>query len=256
MVIRKVIRASAWLFLSVACVALAGCASPPPQPVVEQPPAEDAQALQPLPERQAGPELPPPKLDEVQQAVARIFKGAVVLDKKHNPNFLVGDFNGDLSEDVAVIVKPAEGKLSELNQEFPNWIAREPYLEATTDEASKPLLNPASGQTVRFEQNDVLLAIIHGYGPQGWRTPEATQTHLLRGVVGESIRKLPLKEAKNVYKGKQPFPSIYGDLIQETLAGQTGFVHFAGAFYQWYDPKNFKPESLTGPAHPEMSRLR
>src|SRR5882724_7184183 len=41
----------------------------------------------------------PPRLDEVQQAVARVFKGAVLVDSTRNPNFLAGDFNGDGSQD-------------------------------------------------------------------------------------------------------------------------------------------------------------
>ena len=250
-----------WLIVVLGLAGLCGCAKPPAQRLIEEP--VEAQKVEPpgpaLPPTEIQ-NLPPPTLAEVQDGVTRIFKDAVVIDASRKPSFLVGDFNGDLSEDLAVVLKPTEGKLSDLNQEFPNWIAREP-VEAVLAKtrplahpAVKPLPNAAAGQTVRFEQTDVLLAIIHGYGPRGWHDPEATQTHLMRDVVGTNMRILPYKEAAKTYKGIRPFPSISGDLIQETLVGQSGFLHFAGSMYGWYDPRNYKP--VAGPVHSAMSRMR
>ncbi|MEK6299191.1 MAG: hypothetical protein AABO41_00590 [Acidobacteriota bacterium] len=206
-------------------------------------------------------DVPPGKPEEVQAAVTRIFKDAVVFDASRKPGFLLGDFNGDLSQDLAVIIRPAEGKLSELNREFPNWIAREPLREVLPKSkllasAAKPSHNPAAGQTVRFEQSDVLLAIIHGSGPLGWRDPDATQTHLLRDAVGTDLRTLPRKGAVKAYRGTKPFPTIYGDLIQETLIGQSGFLHFAGGVYGWYDRKNYKPENAPMAGHVPVSAMK
>jgi hypothetical protein len=215
------------------------------------------------PQGSEAPKLPPPKLEEVQAAVKRIFKDAVTIDPSRKPNFLVGDFNGDLSQDVAVILKPAPGKLSELNQEFPNWLAREPLKEVLLPKskilaqpiAARPSNGPAAGQTVRFEQGDVMLAIIHGSGPKGWRDPEATQTHLLRDVVGTDMKTLAFKSAAETYKGTKPFPVIYGDLIQQTLIGQSGFLHFTGGVYAWYDQKNYRPKTIAMPRHAGMSAM-
>jgi hypothetical protein len=258
----KAIIASSWLVVVMACVALSGCAKPPEQPVVEKPPEpEKSAAVSPPPERpKEMPQLPSPKLEQVQQAVRRVFKEAVVIDATRSPSFLVGDFNGDQSQDLAVILKPAEGKLSELNREFPNWIAREPLNEVLpksnvlASSAAKSRPDPASGQTVRFEQSDVLMAIIHGNGSMGWHDPEATQTHLLRHVVGSDLKTMPFKEAAKAYRGVKPFPPIYGDLIRETLIGQSGFIHFTGGVYGWYDPKNYKPEAVPMHGHPMASR--
>jgi len=205
-------------------------------------------------------QLTPPKAEEVQAAVTRIFKGAVVIDEGRKPSFLVGDFNGDVSQDLAVIIKPAEGKLSELNQEFPNWIAREPLGEVLPKPrllaASGPSPDAAAGQTIRFEQGDVLFAIIHGSGPVGWRDPDATQTHLLREVVGDNLRVLPRADVLKAYKGTRPFPTVYGDLIQETLIGQSGFIHFKGGVYGWYDRKNYKPEIVPMAGHAPVRAMR
>jgi len=256
------LMAALWLIVIVAWAATCGCARPQ-QAMVEQPPApeksESPSAPPPAVEKTL---LPPPQLEQVQEAVRRVFKDAVTIDFGRNPCFLVGDFNGDESQDLAVVLKPSEGKIAELNQEFPNWIAREPLKEVLLPKskvlsqraAAKRESNPSAGQTVRFEQKDVLLAIIHGYGPNGWQDPEATQTHLMRDVVGSDLRVVRLQDAAKTFKGIKPFPNIYGDLIGETLIGQSGFLHFAGSIYDWYDPKNYLPE--LGPAHPAMSRMR
>lgn len=263
MLAKKGIKSSLWSAVFMAALGLSGCAKPPGPPPVEQlPPPQAPGAIAPS-APQVELVLPPPKPEEVQLAVKRIFKGAVVIDPDRKPSFLVGDFNGDQSQDLAVVLKPADGKLSELNQEFPSWIAREPIKEVLQPKskimartvAARPSVNPASGQTVRFEQSDVLLAIIHGSGPSGWRDPEATQTHLLRDVVGADMTMLPLKSAVKAYKGIKPFPNIYGDLIQQTLIGQSGFLHFTGGVYGWYDPKNYKAAAL-GPAHAGMSGMK
>ena len=242
---------------------LAGCAKPP-QANPEQPPAPQQVAASVQSEKtQTMPALTAPTLEEVRRNVDVVFKEAVVIDTNHDPNFLIGDFNGDESQDVAVVLRPAAGRLAELNQEFPNWIAREPLKEllmaksaALDPRSARSSPNPAAGQTVRFEQSDVLLAIIHGQGSQGWRDPQATQTHLLRGVVGSNLRTQTSKAALRVYRTSKPLPPIFGDVIQEVLIGQTGFLYFAGALYEWYDPKNYKSESSSMPAHSTMSKTR
>jgi hypothetical protein len=248
MILKRTLQKPLWLVI-ISAPMLFGCSrSSTATPIEEHapvPPATEA-VSQPAPAADIQ-VLSAPKSEEVQEAVNRVFKSAVVIDHHKTPGFLVGDFNGDLSQDLAVILKPADGHLSELNQEFPNWIAREPLKEVLLPKSkvlspvSSRSSNPALGQTIRFEQNDVLLAIIHGNGPKGWRDPEATQTHLLRDVVGTNMKTLPLRGAVNAFKGKRPFPTIYGDLIQQTLIGQSGFLHFTGGIYGWYDPKNYYP---------------
>lgn len=259
---KTVLKKQSWLLTIVsASIVFFGCAKQaPPQPVAEQAPvAPTTEATaQPAPPAESQ-KLPAPKPEEVQEAVSRIFKTAVIIDRDRNPGFFAADFNGDQSQDLAVIVKPAEGKLSELNQEFPNWLAREPIKDILLPK-SKALTvaarnsNPAAGQTIRFEASDLLLAIIHGYGSKGWRDPEATQTHLLRDVVGNDMSIMPFNVAVKTYRGIRPFPAIYGDLIQQKLVGQSGFLHFTGGIYGWYDPKHYSPD--IGPVHARMSRMK
>ena len=178
---------------------------------------------------------------EVNEAVTRVFKDAVSLDSEHNPNFVTGDFNGDSSVDVAVILKPAAGKLDEMNQQSPPWILRDPF--ATS--------KPAATQ-MKIAGNEPLLAVIHGYGARGWRDSQATQTYLLRNSVGREMSTRTRTEVVNASQGK-PIPRLVGDSIAELLRGQNGYLFFNGAQYAWYDPKTFKGEAETRLAHQGMS---
>jgi hypothetical protein len=196
------------------------------KPKAEPPPSSLAQADQP----QQMSNLPPPELNSVQEAVKRVFKDSALIDTSRKPPFIAGDFNGDLSQDIAVILKPAPGKLSEMNEEFPNWILRD--LSAPSEPRAPQL---------RVEENEMLLAIIHGYGPKGWRDPEATQTYLLKNAVGSGMETHQPKDVAAASQGKK-MPRLRGDAIGEILKATPGYLYYAGATYSWYDPKNFKGE--------------
>jgi len=86
----------------------------------------------------------------------------MTIDNNQSVPFLVGDFNGDNSEDIAITVKPAKGKLSELNGEYVNWIVEDPRQVHHSPEQKK--------QPVTVGRDDLLLAVIHGYEREGWRS--------------------------------------------------------------------------------------
>ena len=166
-----------------------------------------------------------PKLSEVQEAVKRVFKDAAVIDSNYNPNFVSGDFNGDASQDIAVVLRPA--KLEQINQELPPWLVREPRNQKTSRAPAK------------IEKDEVVLAVIHGFGPNHWRDPEATQTFVLKNVVGNSLKVHSPNEFVTANSGRK-LPRPQGDLIGETLQGTPGYLYYANATYSWYDPKTFK----------------
>src|SRR4030095_2521382 len=114
MLSKKAIHALSWLVVF-GSVALSACARPPDQPLKEEPVPLDSAAFKPPPQPTEMPELPPPTVEQVQEAVKRIFRDAAVIDGSRNPSFLVGDFNGDKSQDLAIVLKPAAGKLADLN---------------------------------------------------------------------------------------------------------------------------------------------
>src|SRR5258708_23804536 len=72
-------------------------------------------------EKPVQPNATAPRLNEVQDAISRVFKTAVTIDAEQKPAFITGDFNADGSPDIAVIVKPTESMLSEINSEVANW---------------------------------------------------------------------------------------------------------------------------------------
>jgi hypothetical protein len=211
------------LVLIVLAITLCACGSTAKGPVAEAPPP----AYQPTPESTPV-QLPvansAPKRSEVQEAVRRVFKDAAVIDTNYNPGFLEGDFNGDGSQDIAVVLKPV--KLDEMNQELPPWLVRQPRT------------NKVDRERAPITKNDTLLAVIHGFGANHWRDPEATQTYVLKDVVGNDLKVHSPKDFVTANSGRK-LPRAQGDLIGETLAGTPGYLYFAQATYSWYDPKTF-----------------
>ncbi len=214
------------------CAFLFGC-STEKKSRVEAPPLPIASSDQP----QQMAKLPPPEFNSVQEAVKRVFKDSALIDTSRQPVFIAGDFNGDNSQDIAVVLKPVPEKLSDLNEEFPTWILRNPF---AANESKVPQL--------RIAVNDVLLAVIHGYGVNGWRDPEATQTFLLKNAVGSGMAVRQPKDVATANHGKK-LPELRGDVIGEVVEGRAGYLYYAGATYSWYDPKTFKGEPEPGVFH-------
>jgi hypothetical protein len=183
-----------------------------------------------------------PKPAEVNDAIQRVFKEAVVIDLTKKPNFVAGDFNGDAVQDIAVVVRPAPGKLDELNQEYPTWLIRDPF--------SSDIQRTGA---LRVLESEVLLAIIHGYGFNDWRDPQATQTFLLKNAVGSGLE---VKKGVEFVKANsdKKLPAVAGDLIEGNIRGKHGYLYFSVLTYRWFDPKTFKGEPARRVGHPIMAR--
>jgi hypothetical protein len=234
-------RQTATAFLTVSLLALTmfSACSPAPKPVSEAPPAA---AYQPSPEStpvHIGVVLEP-KLPEVQSAIRRVFKDAAVLSPNHNPNFFSGDFNGDASQDLVVILKPVN--LDEMNRQFAPWLLRDPRSTKSTR------------VRLPIQKDETLLAVIHGYGTNDWRDPDATQTFVLKNIVGSGFKIQSGKEFVEANSGRK-LPRPQGDLIGETIDGTEGHLYYASSNYSWYDPKTYKSdESVPGVFH--RTRMR
>ena len=74
--------------------------------------------------------LPAPTPNEIKEALDRVFQGAGIADDKENPRYIVGDFNGDSSEDLAIWIKPNPGRLAEINDEFAERLTSEPATDS------------------------------------------------------------------------------------------------------------------------------
>ena len=227
-------------------VILAGCAKPePPASLLSESPA---QAAQPTAVKAESPQAAagtsartgtakpaPPNPAEVRETLQRMFGKAVVVDESRNPYFVAGDFNGDGAQDLAIVVKPAAGMLSQINSEVANWVILDPQKAAPPD-LKKGGAVPQKSLPVNVAQTDVLLAVIHGYGPPGWRSRETTQAFLLKRAVGSAMQARSLKEALQAAKieARRPVPQV--DVITETIDSESGFLIWIGAKYAWYRP--------------------
>jgi hypothetical protein len=210
------------IIILVLALTLCACSSSSKRPVAEAAPAAVLPSPESTPIQLTA--APDPKPFEVQEAVKRVFKDAAVVATNHNPSYLSGDFNGDGSQDLAVILKPV--KLDLMNQELPPWLVRQPRT------------NRADRTRLRIEKDETILAVIHGFGPNHWRDPEATQTFVLKDVVGDNLKVQSPKDFVTANSGRK-LPRPQGDLIGETVEGNSGYLYYAQATYSWYDPKTF-----------------
>jgi len=156
---------------------------------------------------------------EVRAAIQRTYAGAVTLDRANPTPFIVGDFNGDDSEDIAIVVKPRNEKVSELNSEYVNWTLEDPQHVQQLERGVKT--------------KDTLLAVIHGREGDGWRNDRATQTYLLRNAVGSEFTTQSINQLRTSGEARA-LPQLRGDVIREKLNGSAGIIYWNGGKYVWH----------------------
>jgi hypothetical protein len=169
---------------------------------------------------------------EARASLERVYKRAVAVDESRPDSFVTGDFNGDGAGDLAVVVKPERDMLGEINSEFPNWIVADPRAVVPFD-PNPAKQAPPPARAVKIEQNDALLAIVHGHGPEGWRSPQATQSYLLKGVAAQGLRAVPLREYPPAFVVRRDI-NPGSDIISGKLAGADGFLYFSRGQYVWH----------------------
>jgi hypothetical protein len=179
------------------------------------------------------PDLRPPEPTEAQEAIRRVYGETVFVESSRPKYFIAGDFNGDNSIDLGVVVRPAGGKVAKLNSELANWIRCDPQkVKPPTPQRHGRILLQMVGPTV-IEDHDVLLAVIHGYGPRGWRDPQARQSYLLKNAVGDGIKLTPYKEAVKIVGKYKDSPRLRGDVVRQTMDNKQGLLYYTGAKYAW-----------------------
>jgi hypothetical protein len=161
--------------------------------------------------------LPPPTASEVEDGLRRAFGGAV--RPAGALHVLVGDFNGDGAEDVAVPVSPLPDRLADINDRLANWRVQDAQA-------------PAAEVAVRPQE--VLLAVVHGYGPRGWRDQQARQCYLVRHATGPPLETRPRTELLRYARRRDEDPGLAGDVILASMGSRPGFVYWTGARYAWH----------------------
>jgi hypothetical protein len=229
--VKKVLRYPAPALLCFLLVVFTSCQkSQPPVAEVKKAPVEPAPASSLTPNSNL---TSPPGVAEVREVIRRVYKDAVIVDESRS-NVVVGDFNDDNSQDIAIVVMPNNRTMDELNSEYANWILEDPVSVSefmavrgqSADQKEPPRAVVHSGET--------LLAVVHGYQQAGWRDSKATQTYLLRNAVGDTLQmqhsRLLLDQAAS-YKN---LPPLHGDIIRQTLTNKDGFLYWTGAKYAWH----------------------
>lgn len=171
---------------------------------------------------------------EIRAVVERIYQDAAIVDESHENPFTVGDFNGDRSPDIAIVIKPVKGKLPQINDEYANWIIVDPRSATQLDTDKEVQKAPKKPAPVKIQQNDSLLTIVHGYEQAGWRNAAARQAYLLKNAAGTGIKTEPVMETIHQARKEGKLPDLRGDVIRETLAGESGFLYWTGAKYVWH----------------------
>jgi hypothetical protein len=228
------------LLMVAVSLGLAACSKPAPPNATDSPrPSPEVLKITAdgggQPKSETTPDRQPPTLTEAQDALKRVYNRAVFVDAQPSATFVTGDFNGDGSADIAIVVSPATDMLAEINSEFANWIVADPKNVSVFDpkKAVQPL--PAEPGPVRVRPGDTLLAIIHGHGTAGWRDRQATQSYLLRNAAGKDVRVIPLKNFPPALKVKERGANSRADIISQTMAGKAGFLYWAAGKYAWHE---------------------
>lgn len=178
------------------------------------------------------PKLPPPTESEVKAAFQRVF-GDDFIPRSADPNgpaIITGDFNGDQSEDIALIVRPGAGKLDDVNNELANWIIQDAD-NAFIPPPGKKVVVPPKQQRPLIEPGEQVLAIIHGVGPKGWRNPDARQAYIVKHAAATLQGIAPSISQKAIRAMHLP---VETDIIKEIRNNKKGFVFWTGGVYAWH----------------------
>jgi len=174
--------------------------------------------------------LPPPTRAEVEAALRRVFGDDLVINAASHPSFIAGDFNGDGSEDLAIIAQPSSSKLADVNSELSNWIIQDAD-KAFLAPPGKSVVVPPRQERPHVEAGEQVLAIIHGYGPQGWRNADARQAYLIKHAAATLVGTAPSLSQKAIRAMKLP---VETEIIQQVRNHKKGFLFWTGGVYAWH----------------------
>lgn len=169
------------------------------------------------------------------------FSGLFKLDEQNiSPSYLVGDFNGDGVQDIAVSVR--------LNRQIsPDDKSKSPFSFEKAPGPGPDTLSEegngsgfAIGDLARY-QDLAILAIIHGSMRNDWNESQPEQRFVIVDAwhLGKKLMTLYRGKLKPTPYGDEPSviqpPKLLGDailMLDETNVGTA--VYWDGARYRWY----------------------
>ena len=176
----------------------------------------------------------PATASEVNATLQRIFADSVHASLQER-SFTTGDFNGDGSLDLAALVRPNDSGLKRLNDPLANWTIQDATQVFVPPANQRVVFLPPKPNSPWAHSKEVLLAIVHGYGPNGWRDPNARQAYLVRHAGTGPLETRPAPE----HIDGSPASQAYSAVIFEP-ARPTGFLFWTGSQYAW----RAEPQSL------------
>jgi hypothetical protein len=229
-------RAKSFLFIALVSavlitVALPGCSrNSSSQARVEKPISMPASS-QPATAAAPVPKLPPPTEAEVEAAFHRVFGNDLIARTDSGRiSFIAGDFNGDQSEDIAILARPVAGKLDDINNEFANWIIQDAD-KAFIAPPGKAVVVPPRQEPHKVSEGEEVLAIIHGFGASGWRNPDARQAYLVKHAAAPFMGIAPSLSQKAIRAMHLPYET---DIIRQVRDNKKGFLFWTGSMYAWH----------------------
>ncbi|HKF22835.1 MAG TPA: hypothetical protein VKE93_14790 [Candidatus Angelobacter sp.] len=214
----------------IALLALVSCKQSTREGRMEKPIPVSTPAPQKGPESPS-PQLAPPTEAEVASALHRVFGDDLLLEQAQGTVFITGDFNGDDAQDLAMIVHPAPGKLADINGELANWIIQDADVYFIAPPTNQHVVSVPVIPAAKVKEGEVLLAIIHGYGGQGWRDPQARQGYLVKNAAATLLRLGPSIGEKAIRQMHLPQRT---EIIYEQRNKKKGFLFWTGQAYAWH----------------------
>jgi hypothetical protein len=160
----------------------------------------------------------------------RIFGDDLIMEQGTGQPFIVGDFNGDGFEDVAVIAHAAAGKLGDINSELANWIIQDADKFFVPPSGKRVVKTPNPGPA-KLTEGEQILAFIHGHGPKGWRGPDAQQAYMVKHAAMTFQGTAPSISQKAIRLMRLP---VETEIIQGQRQNKKGFLFWTGSAYAWH----------------------
>lgn len=177
--------------------------------------------------------MPPATAADAEAALRRVFGDDLMMDHGQPQPFITGDFNGDNTEDLAVIARPAPGKLDEINAELADWIVQDADRFYIAPSGKSKVVVPEMAKP-KVVAGEPVLAIIHGYGPEGWRNPAARQAYIVKHAAATFVGTAPSISRKSIRLMRLP---VRTEIIEQIRDKQKGFLFWTGAEYAWHPEK-------------------
>lgn len=165
---------------------------------------------------------------DIALVVRRVFGAEIKVETARRPFYLLGDFNGDGSSDIAVVVRTKGGTknlgqgIVVLNPWQVATQAQNPVEESADEAAGEP------AQDTSAAASTLALAVIHG-AKGGWNRAQPLAGYLLLDAVYDELR-IHEEQSRSTLLSDR---SLKGDAIYTGTEDAGGVIYWDGKTYRW-----------------------